>query len=247
MFPCLRDSTRFTARTLRKTSLPARSSDRGHCFSAHDSRCRGLPRSGRRSLRLRRAREFAAAKTPAQIGRKQVLPPVIRNLSTITDFRNMETVCRRLPMISIGQAKSLDAIEAARGLFVEYGALPDVNIPRHEIAGLPGEYAPPSGALLIAMDGEAAAGCVALRRSEEHTSELQSQFHLVCRLLLEKKNQRRRIPPRAPGCVHCAVPPVPDLLCAEYLHSEGPLHPLPLLRLHLHILHSHPIHPSLAP
>src|SRR5438309_7301437 len=25
-------------------------------------------------------------------------------------------------------------------------------------------------------------------RSEEHTSELQSQFHLVCRLLLEKKN-----------------------------------------------------------
>src|SRR5438309_5965864 len=25
-------------------------------------------------------------------------------------------------------------------------------------------------------------------RSEEHTSELQSQFHLVCRLLFEKKN-----------------------------------------------------------
>src|SRR5689334_24260404 len=28
------------------------------------------------------------------------------------------------------------------------------------------------------------------RRSEEHTSELQSQFHLVCRLLLEKKKQK---------------------------------------------------------
>src|SRR5689334_24127341 len=27
------------------------------------------------------------------------------------------------------------------------------------------------------------------RRSEEHTSELQSQFHLVCRLLLEKKKK----------------------------------------------------------
>src|SRR5205809_6251369 len=26
------------------------------------------------------------------------------------------------------------------------------------------------------------------RRSEEHTSELQSRLHLVCRLLLEKKN-----------------------------------------------------------
>src|SRR5438309_5311493 len=28
-----------------------------------------------------------------------------------------------------------------------------------------------------------------LQRSEEHTSELQSQFHLVCRLLLEKKKK----------------------------------------------------------
>src|SRR5438309_9287718 len=32
--------------------------------------------------------------------------------------------------------------------------------------------------------GDAHAG-----RSEEHTSELQSQFHLVCRLLLEKKKK----------------------------------------------------------
>src|SRR2546429_5235884 len=31
-------------------------------------------------------------------------------------------------------------------------------------------------------------GCRANRRSEEHTSELQSRLHLVCRLLLEKKN-----------------------------------------------------------
>src|SRR5689334_24816635 len=29
------------------------------------------------------------------------------------------------------------------------------------------------------------------RRSEEHTSELQSQFHLVCRLLLEKKKKKK--------------------------------------------------------
>src|SRR5205809_5246391 len=28
-------------------------------------------------------------------------------------------------------------------------------------------------------------------RSEEHTSELQSRLHLVCRLLLEKKKRRR--------------------------------------------------------
>src|SRR5689334_24953952 len=39
-------------------------------------------------------------------------------------------------------------------------------------------------------DDQAGAGLVVVmgRRSEEHTSELQSQFHIVCRLLLEKKN-----------------------------------------------------------
>src|SRR5689334_24164150 len=40
------------------------------------------------------------------------------------------------------------------------------------------------------------AGVTILRvscRSEEHTSELQSQFHLVCRLLLEKKKKKIRL------------------------------------------------------
>src|SRR2546427_1638614 len=34
-------------------------------------------------------------------------------------------------------------------------------------------------------------------RSEEHTSELQSQSNLVCRLLLEKKKKRRQIRSRS--------------------------------------------------
>src|SRR5687768_18251043 len=38
---------------------------------------------------------------------------------------------------------------------------------------------------LITTIGEAA------QRSEEHTSELQSRLHLVCRLLLEKKKKTR--------------------------------------------------------
>src|SRR2546427_1520160 len=48
------------------------------------------------------------------------------------------------------------------------------------------------------------------RRSEEHTSELQSQSNLVCRLLLEKKKQRtsrrrgRRGPPRTGRTQHTA-------------------------------------------
>src|SRR2546429_3307070 len=38
--------------------------------------------------------------------------------------------------------------------------------------------------------GTAIPGC-SRRRSEEHTSELQSRLHLVCRLLLEKKKKTK--------------------------------------------------------
>src|SRR5699024_7678453 len=43
------------------------------------------------------------------------------------------------------------------------------------------EMTDPNGARMRALD-----------RSEEHTSELQSRFDLVCRLLLEKKNKNKR-------------------------------------------------------
>src|SRR5258708_29646515 len=39
------------------------------------------------------------------------------------------------------------------------------------------------------LDGLIARVAVAVERSEEHTSELQSPDHLVCRLLLEKKKK----------------------------------------------------------
>src|SRR2546429_2908766 len=45
-------------------------------------------------------------------------------------------------------------------------------------------------------------------RSEEHTSELQSRLHLVCRLLLEKKKKKHNIQPRAQRIRLC-LPPLP--------------------------------------
>src|SRR5438309_5573007 len=51
-------------------------------------------------------------------------------------------------------------------------------------------------------------------RSEEHTSELQSQFHLVCRLLREKKKS----PLGLPQGVECLVPR-PRLASAAARHS----------------------------
>src|SRR2546429_9337386 len=41
-------------------------------------------------------------------------------------------------------------------------------------------------------DGSRERHRAARRRSEEHTSELQSRLHLVCRLLLEKKKKNKR-------------------------------------------------------
>src|SRR5256886_11267032 len=70
----------------------------------------------------------------------------------------------------------------------------------HEVTSVPGyddarrqlaEPAPPYDALIVDV------------RSEEHTSELQSQSNLVCRLLLEKKK-----------LLVCRAPAVPQQPCA---------------------------------
>src|SRR5689334_24506055 len=68
---------------------------------------------------------------------------------------------------------------------------PDQIRPRHVLAGR--EHGPE------ALDHEAVLDAANGRdgkrrdgRSEEHTSELQSQFHLVCRLLLEKKKTTKK-------------------------------------------------------
>src|SRR5205814_9453416 len=82
-----------------------------------------------------------------------------------------------------------------------HDALPISSISWSLSAGMTGATRTPVGtsAALRAASarsracGEAARGSsVRLSRSEEHTSELQSLRHLVCRLLLEKKKAYRR-------------------------------------------------------
>src|SRR5690242_20950687 len=50
---------------------------------------------------------------------------------------------------------------------------------------------------MISASGLATLSFSLSRRSEEHTSELQSHVNLVCRLLLEKKNTSRSFTPRS--------------------------------------------------
>src|SRR2546422_4718226 len=49
------------------------------------------------------------------------------------------------------------------------------------------------GPIEWAARGNGQPGEAARDRSEEHTSELQSRLHLVCRLLLEKKKKNKKI------------------------------------------------------
>jgi putative acetyltransferase len=70
-------------------------------------------------------------------------------------------------MIEIIHAKSAEEIAEARRLFREYAGGLAVDLCfqnfEQEVASLPGDYAPPDGRLLLAVDGSRTAGCVALR------------------------------------------------------------------------------------
>src|SRR2546422_7302502 len=50
-----------------------------------------------------------------------------------------------------------------------------------------------SVAAFFQRPAQLADGILDVVRSEEHTSELQSRLHLVCRLLLEKKKKKRNV------------------------------------------------------
>ncbi len=80
----------------------------------------------------------------------------------------------------IVDARSARDIAIARGLFEEYAASLGIDLCfqgfEQEMATLPGNYAPPSGRLLLARDGSEIAGCVALRRLEAEVCEMKRLY-----------------------------------------------------------------------
>src|SRR5687768_18443544 len=84
--------------------------------------------------------------------------------------------------LSLHDALPISAGEACSGAVIAL----DRGVAEDEELQPVGERAA-GGVAVAAGDGERVADDVVDERSEEHTSELQSRLHLVCRLLLEKK------------------------------------------------------------
>jgi ribosomal protein S18 acetylase RimI-like enzyme len=82
--------------------------------------------------------------------------------------------------IEISQASDADDVDVVRRLFLEYQEALGVDLDfqdfASEVAGLPGDYAPPRGRLLVARDGDEAAGCVAMRPLDGDVCEMKRLY-----------------------------------------------------------------------
>jgi ribosomal protein S18 acetylase RimI-like enzyme len=78
----------------------------------------------------------------------------------------MSKLTKLAPTITVRNAVTPAEVEQARGLFLEYGQSLGFSLCfqsfDEELAGLPGDYAPPSGRLFLAEVEGKPAGCVAL-------------------------------------------------------------------------------------
>ncbi len=83
-------------------------------------------------------------------------------------------------MVTLVQAASSAHIELVRELFLDYASSLGFSLCFQgfdkEVRDLPGDYTPPDGRLLLALEGNEAAGCVALRKITDGICEMKRLY-----------------------------------------------------------------------
>jgi ribosomal protein S18 acetylase RimI-like enzyme len=82
--------------------------------------------------------------------------------------------------MKIVDAHEKNFLDEIRSLFAEYaeslGTSLDFQNFDQELAGLPGDYVPPEGALLLAIEDEKSVGCIAMRKLGNDSCEMKRLF-----------------------------------------------------------------------
>jgi ribosomal protein S18 acetylase RimI-like enzyme len=140
-------------------------------------------------------------------------------------------------MLRIEPANTTEALQCVRLLFGEYAAALGIDLGfqnfDHELASLPGDYAPSDGRLLLAIYENQVAGCVALRKFDEGICEMKRLYvrpqfrglHIGQSLVQAVIDEARKI-----GYVRMRLDTLPSMKSARALYQSFGFQEIPPYR-----------------
>lgn len=137
----------------------------------------------------------------------------------------MESIFNNEPEIEFQWVSGENLLADVKELFTEYEQSLDIDLGFQDFAAeletLPGKYAPPDGALLLALLDGQAAGCIALRKASEDISEMKRLYvreayqgyglgRQLARMIIDEARSR--------GYSYIRLDTVPSMQVAQHLY-----------------------------